>query len=272
MMLASLSREGLARSLVLPAVLGVVGCSGTTGHAPRYSGRSAAPVSVSAVRIAALLPPGYDALGKASVTCRAEEGVVAIDGDSLSDVACSDAFLAAALREKASTVGGNLLVGLDCRKDAVSHGSSQRAMLHQCSARVAVGVEPPKGEPSGIDDGASPSIDTLGLPFASPDDAFRVKVKFTPLDRSGMPRPPRDPETVAELEGVPPGRVVLGDVVTRCHDVCGRDAVRYGVRAAAARVGATAVSDIECVRTEAGWLCTGRASRPEIDEPTTASR
>jgi hypothetical protein len=89
-------------------------------------------------------------------------------------------------------------------------------------------------------------------------------VSFSPTDaaRQFAPRPP---DRVNELAVVPPGRVVMGDIAAHCRGQCDRAAVRYAVRAAAARIGATDVAGIACVRSKHGFLCTGRAARPEVD-------
>jgi hypothetical protein len=249
--------KGLGAALAFAAFL-VVGCGRASGEPARYDGRlGVPPVSVADVRVEPSRPPEYELLGEVKARCRADDGAVELDGEMLADVDCSDALLRAALQEKAASVGGELLVGLRCDVSAQHQGDLFGSELHTCSARVAAPRSAVKRDVI-----APPSQG----PYASPGQSFDVKVSLRPDDPNAQPRHAVPSERVAELAYVPPGRVVLGDIVARCREGCDRAVVRHAVRAAAGRVGASDVVGVACVQRHDGWLCTGRATRPEIDE------
>jgi hypothetical protein len=244
------------------ALLALGGCGRAAGRPARYEGRLGRPaVDAAQVRVEPSRPPGYETLGTVKARCRADDGVVALDGEPLADVDCSDAFLQVALREKSASVGGEVLVGLRCVVTPERQGDLLGSELHTCTARVVAKAGDPANQGSSDGD----EIEALP-PYDAPNVAFAVKVSLVPADPAAQPRRAVPSDSVAELAYVPPGRVVMGDIVARCHEGCERSIVRHAVRAAAGRVGATAVVGIACVRRDEGWLCTGRATRPERDE------
>jgi hypothetical protein len=249
----------LAGSVALSAL---AGCGRASGQPARYEGRLGRPAfDAEQVRIEPSRPPGYETLGTVKVRCRADDGVVALDGEPLGDVDCSDAFLQLALREKAASVGGEVLVGLRCVVTPERQGDLLGSALHTCSAKVVARArDSANGGPTDGDEIAALP------PYDTPSVAFDVKVSLVPADPAASPRKAVPSDSVAELAVVPPGRVAMGDIVARCRDGCERSIVRHAVRAAAGRVGATEVVGIACVRRDEGWLCTGRATRPERDE------
>lgn len=254
-------------------VLGAPACARPNGEAPRFSGRYGAG-RIESARVGDLRskPGGFSTLGHVTVRCRADEGVRSLRDEWLGDVDCSEDLLVAALREKAAEVGGQVLVGRECRYDEQRRGDLWKSTLVTCSAEVAASFAPVPVEPgssqSALPGGGWSAGDGAEKPFESPAQAFRVKVTFNAVDPEGLARKPRPADTVAELAVLPPSDVVLGDVVARCRHDCERGAVRYAVRAAAARVGATDVAGIACVRLHSGFLCTGQAARPEADPET----
>ena len=248
----------LVSSLALAAL---TGCGRSAAQPARYEGRLGRPAfDAGQVRVESSRPPGYETLGIVRARCRADDGVVELDHEPLADVDCSNAFLQLALREKAASVGGEVLVGLLCVEKPESHDDVLGSTLHTCSAKVVARAS------------GSPNVASIGdelaalPPYDRPGAAFDVKVSLVPDGPAAPPRKAVPSDSVAELAVVPPGRVVMGDIVARCKDDCGRSIVRHAVRAAAGRVGATEVVGIACVRREEGWLCTGRAARPERDE------
>ena len=247
---------------VAVAVLPLAGCGRASGEPARYSGRLGRPAfDAEQVRIEPSRPPGYETLGRVTARCRADDGVVALDGEPLADVDCSDSFLQLALREKAASVGGEVLVGLSCVATPECRGDLLGSELHTCSAKVVAKARDQKNK--GDEDGA----ELAALPpYDAPSAAFSVEVSLVPSDPAAARRKAVPSLSVAELAVVPPGRVVMGDIVARCREGCDRSIVRHAVRAAAGRVGATDVVGIACVRSDEGWLCTGRATRPERDE------
>jgi hypothetical protein len=240
----------------------ISGCGRAAAQPALYTGR-VEPRSRSAaqVTIEPAVPETSLLVGDVVARCRADEGVVALDHESLADVDCSDALLVAALRERAAAVGGAALVGLRCTGAKESRDGALDSELRSCSAMVAA---PRKRG----DSGPVPSEPSPGFvpPYDSPDEAFTVKVTLVPAEKQPSRRRAVPSDSVRELAFVPPDRVVVGDIVAKGDTECSRAAVRHAVRAAAGRVGATDVVGIACVHREHGFVCTGRATRPEIDE------
>lgn len=257
----------LGSSLVL---LAAAGCGRAAGEPARFIGHTgSATVEAGAVREAPNRPPGFEPLGSVSARCRADEGAVSLHDAPLSDVDCSKGLLVAALREKAASVGGELLVGLACTESEQPRGELLRSVLHTCSAKVAsrvVAEGPLRGVPLAAETVAPPR-----LPFATVAEAYEVSVTVVPVDVAAAPRAPRAADDVAELAVEPAGRLLVGDVLARCKSGCDRAAVRYAVRAGAGRVGATDVFGIACARKARGWLCLGHATRPEVDPELNAA-
>jgi hypothetical protein len=264
-------------------------CARPAAYPPRFDGASGtASVDPGAVREVRNEPSGHVLIGTVTARCRADSGVRTIHSAWLADVDCSEGLLTAALREKAAAVGGRVLVGRECSHHEYSCSDVWKSELVTCSAKVAArsvwrptkpvgatgkpipGMPIPRPPAAPVDERVlevgSPS-ELPALEYASPHQAFRVKVSFAPV---GPVRQfsPRETERVNELAVLSPAHVVMGDIGARCYGECERAAVRYAVRAAAARVGATDVVGISCVRTRVGFSCTGRAARPEADPET----
>ncbi|HEX4337755.1 MAG TPA: hypothetical protein VH062_17710 [Polyangiaceae bacterium] len=251
----------LAVSLLLAC--SAVGCGRAAAQPAFYSGRTGTSVVGAAqVTTESAVPDGDLLVGDVAARCRADDGVVALDEESLADVDCSDALLLDGLREKAASVGGTALVEVRCVTSAESRGDLLDSELHSCSAFVAA---PSTAAPaaslrlSGKDAAFVP-------PYADSGAAFHVSVTVVPVEKAPLRRKAIASESVAELAVVQPGRVVVGDIVASGEDDCGKAVVRHAVRAAAGRVGATDVVGVACVQQDSGWLCTGRATRPERDE------
>ena len=254
-----ISRRSTQYTSALVVLGAISGCARAGAQPAFYSGRvGGGAVAPASVAIVPAVPGGYRLVGDVVARCRADEGVVALDREWLADVDCSDGLLVAALREKAALVGGAALVGVRCTQTDESRDGALSSALHSCSAMVAANA--------GAMRPLSESAPVAVAPYRSPSEAFSVRVTLVPAERAPFRRRAVPSDSVAELAFVPPGRVVVGDIVAKCSADCGRDAVRHGVRAAAGRVGATDVVGVACVRREHGFLCTGQATRPEIDE------
>lgn len=272
---------------IVAATLGslTTGCGHASADPARFSGRygtgTVDPALVVEVRSK---PSASVMLGHVTARCRADAGVRSIHDAWLADVDCSDDLLVASLREKAASVGGDALVARECTHDEYSCDEVWKSTVITCSAKVAssTGVRPSAGArrpmaytattvsapQSGGDrilEESAPA--THALEYESPSQAFRVKVSVSPVGPGGQ-RAPRDPDRVNELAVLPASHVVMGDVSARCRGDCERAAVRYAVRAAAARVGATDIVGIACIQAKHGFLCTGTAARPEADPET----
>jgi hypothetical protein len=249
--------------LAIPfALLGALSGCGRAAAAPAlYTGRVEPRVrSAAQVTIEPAVPETALLVGDVVARCRADEGIVALDHESLADVDCSDALLVASLRERAAAVGGAALVGLRCTTTEESRDGALDSKLRSCSASVAAARKRSEEAPGHAE---SPAFVP---PYYDPDEAFAVRVTLVPAEKQPLRRPPVPSDSVRELAFVPPGRVVVGDIVAKGDAECSRAAVRHAVRAAAGRVGATDVVGIACVHREHGFVCTGRATRPEIDE------
>jgi hypothetical protein len=84
--------------------------------------------------------------------------------------------------------------------------------------------------------------------MGSVGEAWRVRIELWPAP-SQAPRPPVAPEQVAEIDFPRVGQVSLADLRAHCcEEKCSEGSVRMALRAAAARVGATSLVAIRCVR------------------------
>lgn len=248
------------RAVICLVLVGSVsGCGRAAAEPALFTGHvEQAHTDAAHVGLEPSVPEGYWVLGDVADRCRADEGVSGFRNESLADVDCSDALLVDALRERAAAVGGDILAGLRCTAEPESHDDMLGSKLHACSALVAVRDGAPHVPAS--------SSAPRATAYPSADEAFRVRVTFVPAPEGFERRKPIAPSAVAERAYPLVGRVAMGDVTAKCGGDCSRDVVRHAVRAAAGRVGATDVAGIACVRREHGFLCTGRAMRPEIDD------
>lgn len=253
----------MQRALLLAAspvvlALAVAGCGCGVRPATRFEGTTR-PVLVAPAQIEEenALPLGYDSLGSVHTHCTLTEGQRRIHGEWLSDVDCSVSRLVAALRERASAAGGELLVGRLCYSK-VLNGSPRRVRV-MCDAEVA--------RPS--NDARPPERIRASAMHGSAAQAWRMRVDFTPAPH--MPRrSPRRGDLVHEVGWFPAGHVRLGDVSVDCRRGCTREAVHDGVRVAAGRMGATDVAEVHCAHRGHGWVCSGVATTYEV--PPSLSR
>ena len=257
-------------SAAFSAVL-AFGCAGVKSAAD-YSGSEERPlVQPWQVRDEAVLPPGYDAIGEVTASCKLQEAKGRLHHVRLSDLDCSEARLVRALRERAAAAGGELLVGRECRSRVDREGRRGRELAERCTAVVARPSDETLGErrldaqaPQKEGPGLSPEqVEVIEEPSAS--DAWRISVDYTPAKDSTGPRPARRADLVRELASLPVSHVRLGDLVTRCHRGCEAESVRVGMRVAAGRVGATDVVGVRCIEKARGYLCTGTAAAYEVD-------
>lgn len=248
------------RGALLPlsiAALLAVGCGCGARPATHFAGTTR-PVLVAPDQIQEenALPLGYDSLGSVETHCTLTEGQRRIHGEWLSDVDCSTTRLVAALRERASAAGGELLVGRLCDSQELSPAPGRRVRV-TCRAGVARPdddtLESRPAEQRHARIGAMPAA-----------EAWRMRVDFTPASR--MPRrSPRRGALVHEVGLFPAGHVRLGSVAVRCRHGCSREAVHDGVRIAAGRMGATDVAGVHCLRRDHGWVCSGVATTYEVE-------
>lgn len=232
----------------------VQGCGSGLRSATSYSGRSAPelarPAQIETVRV---LPAGYVRMGKVSAECRLTEGRRSLHRAWLSDVDCSQDRLVAALDERAASVGGDLLVGLDC-DSRVEHESPHKQLLAWCRAVVSR----PNDATLAARGVVRPEVTELtsGVPASA---AWRIRVDYSPRD--GAPRrAARRRDLVHDAPRLPVGHVPVGNVVASCRRGCSRAATREAVRITAGRMGGTDAVGVHCTRHARGWICAGVAA------------
>lgn len=258
----------LPSSACASALLLVIGCGGPP-HPARFSGSADNPTRGAAeVTETDRRPAGYEILGQVFSSCKSVSFVRRIDGAWLKDVVCSEGLLTEALRAKAASVGGQVLVGRRCTSRE-EREDGERGVARRCRAQVAR-AENGSADPARAKFGRSvlsPDEEELfqSLP---PVDAWRVEVSVVPAKTTWQVRPPRRLDRVGDLPDIPPSQVRFGDVVAQCHGVCAHAGLRQAVRAAAGRVGADDVVGVACIEGGEGSLCTGQATvyevRPEL--------
>jgi hypothetical protein len=234
----------------------VVACGGAREPA-RFSGSRAEPrVTPGAIGEIGYVPRGYKELGRVRSNCEEVGQGGHIDHAWLSDVACSEELLTAALRLKAAEVGGELLVDRRCSAD-----SDDERTRRMCSARVARAEGAPRPLPGAA---VLPPASDDAPWLESPADAWRIAVTFTPVVEKRRAQA-RALAEVRESPYLPASDVPVGDIIARCDGTCTPASVRESVRATAARAGADSVSEVKCVEGERGRVCTGRAGAYQAD-------
>jgi hypothetical protein len=254
--LGSTSSSLLVCTTVLVAALG--GCAPVSTH---YTGAKLEPVvHPNDVQDLQQRPPGSRALGLVEAKCHLENfdldasaaAEPQVASERLSDLMCSPRLLSAALAERAAQVGGNALVQRYCVGNQ-SFGNHLR-----CTAHVV--------RTKGPSEPGSHFLDfPNGVPaLASPSEAWRIKVHFSPSSRF-QKRDPWPMHLVAEQSVVPVQDIELGDMVASCSEECADDSLRDALRVAASQVGGTDVAAIQCSHQAEGFRCVGTAAAPEVD-------
>jgi hypothetical protein len=214
-------------------------------------------------------PAGLHRLGHVSAGCKLADVSAGFEGVRSSDLACSPAFLRAALRERAAQAGGTFLVDAECdpEGDALPAGVRRAS----CSADVWGPREPAAraaAEPPPPAEASWPAA-SLAPPFHDIDEAWCALVDYWPAP-GATPRPPVADAQVGEVDFPRVGFARLGDVRARADGSCSTGSLRAALRAAAARVGATSVVDVRCVSSDAAPFCVGSLAGPEAIEPAVA--
>ena len=246
-------------------------CSSSSGPGARYSGSTEARVAAPwQLGEEAVTPDGYAVIGEVTASCNLSEGRRTIERERLIDVDCSEARLMRALRDRAAAAGGELLIDRRCASQVVSESAAGRRLHVRCSAEVARAEAGELGSGHAAPaEGPGPSPERAAvLDDPHPEDAWRIRIDFTPAAETSGTRPARRADLVRELSIIPVSHVRLGDLVARCHEGCVEASVRASVRVAAGRLGATDVVDIRCVEKGRGVLCTGTAAAYEVDPET----
>jgi hypothetical protein len=261
---SAVSRGRSGRRLALVAVAG-----GLFGCAPgvSYSGETR-PQLVPARALASgdRAPAGQERLGRVSASCESLAVTGAFAGALLSEVSCSLPLLLAALRDHAASVGGTFLLEPRCDAD----GGSPPLEL-SCEAELwgpvdAAGfVAPETPTPINVDalGPAAPGAPAWG----SVTEAWQVRLDFHPAG-GWRALPPLRPDEVHEVAFARVQERPLGDLVAYCEpgEQCAAASVRAALRAAAARLGASALVGVRCIRESGATRCIGSLGAPIISE------
>ncbi len=249
----------MRRSCIV-ALLAGAACHPATRPAARFEGHSEAPVLTAAsLPIVATMPVGYRTMGRMSAQCRPVAVTAPWHGEWLSDVDCSSERLTRVLRERAAAEGAELMAALRCSSRPVRKTASD---LH---CRAELGRHADSHRRARPTSGASRSSSLLE---SDASEAWNIHVDFTPTGAESA-RPPRATAEVQETPEMPANQLALGELVTRCEQACTERGAREGLRAAAARRGANAVSMPTCRAHDEGWLCVGTATVYEFDPRAT---
>jgi hypothetical protein len=253
---------------------------------PVFAACGAGAVSYSGDSQRALLEPAWlgsgdeapadlHRLGRVSAGCELAGASGGFEGVRASDLACSPAFLRAALRQRAAKAGGTFLVDLDCDPEGdVLPPVTRRA---SCDAEVWGPRQPAASaaaSPAAAEGGA-PTFEPawpaaqLAPPFREVDEAWRALVDYWPAP-GVAPRSPIADGQVGEVDFPRVGFARLGDVRASADGPCSIDTLRAALRAAAARVGATSVVDVRCVAGDEATFCIASLAGPEAIEPALA--
>jgi hypothetical protein len=141
---------------------------------------------------------------------------------------------------------------------------------HSCDATVYGPADPkaftaPEPQPLAV------NVDPLGAVapgapgLGSALEAWRIELDFWAAPGS-VPKAPRDPEAVREVDFPEVGQRRLADLSAHCDERCSVDSVRRGLRAAAAWLGGTTLVHARCIQTDAAVSCLGSVSAPESEE------
>lgn len=256
------------------AGLGLLACGAGGVY---FSGKGQPPrVEPAQVASGDRAPAGQRRLGQLTVDCSPVDAAEGLDGAWLSDVSCSQALLLAALKERAASEGGTFLLDPRCSGEGGSGSSSPSATV-RCSAELwgpvdgaAFNTPPVPERPVNVDPRgpAAPGAPPLG----SVAEAWRVRIDFWPAPGQA-PRAPVAPEQVAEVDFPRVGQVSLGDLRAQCREQdCSEGSARTALRAAAARVGATSLVAIRCVRgPDDAPACVANAAALAHDEAPLAA-
>lgn len=211
-------------------------------------------------------PAGLQRLGHVSAGCQLADASGGFEGVRASDLACSPAFLRAAVRQRAAQSGGTFLVDAECdpEGDALPPGTRRAS----CSADVWGPREATAGSASAALEAPWPAA-TLAPPFREVDEAWRARVDYWPAPGVAA-RPPVADAQVGEVDFPRVGLTRLGDVRARADGACSVDTLRAALRAAAARVGATRVIDVRCATSDEAPFCIASLAAPEAIEPALA--
>jgi hypothetical protein len=248
--------------------------SGCTAAAVQFSGsrepKLAEPAQIASGEHA---PEGQRRLGRLDAECSPLPPGELPANARFSDLDCSAALLRAALREGAADAGGSFLTEPDCRSEERGSGARRYVSWIGCHAEAWGPADPahfvPPERGIGVDSGrpAAP-----GAPaFGAVKEVWRVVVDFWPGPARSRPVT-RTPDAIAELAFPSAGQVSLGDLGARCDGACSSESLRGGLRAAAARMGGSALVGVRCIVADGAPACVASVSAPEHEEAELAEQ
>jgi hypothetical protein len=205
---------------------------------------------------------GEERLGRISAACTRVDVSEGLDSARSSDVSCSNAFLLAALRDRAAAAGGTTLVGTDCDRE-FDHGKPERHLA--CSAEAWGPSDPkriPSAEPLPLNVDPRGPAAPLAPGYGAVADAWRVRIDYWPV-KGAHALQSVAPSEVIEVDYPRVGHVPLGDVRARGDEKIAFDTLRSALRATAARLGATSIAGVRCVTGEGQHICVASVAAPE---------
>ncbi|MBM4376554.1 MAG: hypothetical protein FJ095_15840 [Deltaproteobacteria bacterium] len=241
--------------------LGLLACaSSRTSYVGRIATPSASPETILVHRPSS--PPSeHEVLGVVTARCDTYDGA-----SGLAESPCHEDELTREARVRAADVGGTLLVDPACRttvtERTVERTKGGGATLHtrsrlECRYSVArkltgvatttAGAKPPAGQSPA--DAATSTVTVSGVPLTLRVESLRA----TPAPRE------LGPDDVGELGRAPANAVLYGRASATCDDECSSSIARRGLKTAAARLGATVLTDVNCEPVAERWSCAGSA-------------
>lgn len=241
--------------------------AGCAASGAQFAGsRQPARVSAGGLELGERAPAGLQHLGGATAECSPLAPDAEIDGVRYSDLSCSRALLGLALREAAAEAGGSFMTAPQCEE---KH-SGERVSWVGCDADVWAPATAATAGPVPRTDPAFSSADAQAAAAGTPHlgsvhEAWLVSLDFWATPGVARPRA-RDAASVREMDAAPVGERRLGDLTASCKKGCSVHGLREGLRAAAARLGATTLAGVRCIEQEAARRCVASISAAEREE------
>lgn len=233
------------------------GCA-SSRQGVRFTGTAAPPIARAHEVKSVIVARDTPKIGTLDARCFKRKEPGDIDGEWLSDVACSEQRLLVALRQKAADVGGTAIANPVCK---TSYVDAARSAI-RCRADVARLRAEPTTKKQDNAPGVTPSAAAL-LDDPTPRDSFFIKISYSP---EGVYAPLKAKQTseVWEQARLPVGKVVIGQVSVRCEQQCSAQALRASLRVVAAELGAELVVSAHCGREHETRVCMATLARPEV--------
>lgn len=251
----------MRRSALLLLAFAVTGCASSR---VTFVGRTRTPTTEAhAVQVhASSQPPsGYEVIGVTTAVCETYDGAA-----GLTERACSEEELTREAGAKAAEVGGALLVEPACMRvvleQTVERLKGGGAKPHvrerlECRYSVAGHTNAAAGSPLNVASTAEPTREgPRELEVNVAGKAVAVRIAAT---RTGPVPHELGPDDVGELARVPENAIRYGRIASECRDDCASAVARRGLKAGAAKLGATVLVDVHCEPIAERWACTGDA-------------